>query len=134
MNIVEYINILSLCSWKRLTHFCNAHFALFLLQYAILLTVVVMTFIKYVLHTVDIQSGNPWDQKAVYMLYTELVMGQYLPYDRWYNPFIIPFYWKLSSQLEQNLIWLWDSENFLELYSPPISLTDTVILFLLYFI
>lgn len=45
------------------------------LQYAILLTMVLTTFIKYVLHTVDLQSENPWDNKAVYMLYTELFTG-----------------------------------------------------------
>ncbi|XP_067681229.1 E3 ubiquitin-protein ligase synoviolin-like isoform X2 [Haliotis asinina] len=44
-------------------------------EYAILLTVVLMTFMKYVLHTVDLQSENPWENKAVYLLYTELVMG-----------------------------------------------------------
>jgi E3 ubiquitin-protein ligase synoviolin len=46
-------------------------------QYAILLTVVAMTFIKYILHTVDLQNENPWDSKAVYLLYTELSIGQY---------------------------------------------------------
>ncbi|XP_046572344.1 E3 ubiquitin-protein ligase synoviolin-like [Haliotis rubra] len=44
-------------------------------EYAILLTVVLMTFMKYVLHTVDLQSENPWENKAVYLLYTELIMG-----------------------------------------------------------
>ncbi|XP_016310900.1 E3 ubiquitin-protein ligase synoviolin isoform X1 [Sinocyclocheilus anshuiensis] len=44
-------------------------------EYAILMTVVLTTFIKYTLHTVDLQSENPWDNKAVYMLYTELFTG-----------------------------------------------------------
>lgn len=44
-------------------------------QYAILLTMVLTTFIKYLLHTIDLQSENPWDNKAVYMLYTELFTG-----------------------------------------------------------
>ncbi|XP_076314177.1 septin interacting protein 3 isoform X1 [Tachypleus tridentatus] len=44
-------------------------------EYAILLTVVVNIMIKYVLHTVDLQSENPWENKAVYVLYTELIMG-----------------------------------------------------------
>uniref|UniRef100_A0A3Q3QPV9 RING-type E3 ubiquitin transferase n=1 Tax=Monopterus albus TaxID=43700 RepID=A0A3Q3QPV9_MONAL len=44
-------------------------------EYAILLTMVLTTFIKYVLHTIDLQSENPWDNKAVYMLYTELFTG-----------------------------------------------------------
>uniref|UniRef100_A0A3Q3CQT5 RING-type E3 ubiquitin transferase n=1 Tax=Haplochromis burtoni TaxID=8153 RepID=A0A3Q3CQT5_HAPBU len=41
-------------------------------EYAILLTMVLTTFIKYLLHTIDLQSENPWDNKAVYMLYTDL--------------------------------------------------------------
>lgn len=44
-------------------------------QYAILMTMVLTVFIKYVLHSVDLQSENPWDNKAVYMLYTELFTG-----------------------------------------------------------
>uniref|UniRef100_A0A8D2J431 RING-type E3 ubiquitin transferase n=1 Tax=Varanus komodoensis TaxID=61221 RepID=A0A8D2J431_VARKO len=44
-------------------------------EYAILLTMVLTIFIKYVLHSVDLQSENPWDNKAVYMLYTELFTG-----------------------------------------------------------
>ncbi|CAO2584392.1 E3 ubiquitin-protein ligase synoviolin [Lemmus lemmus] len=43
--------------------------------YAILVTMVITIFIKYVLHSVDLQSENPWDNKAVYMLYTELFTG-----------------------------------------------------------
>ncbi|KAM9764211.1 E3 ubiquitin-protein ligase synoviolin isoform 2-T3 [Dama dama] len=45
------------------------------LSYAILMTMVLTIFIKYVLHSVDLQSENPWDNKAVYMLYTELFTG-----------------------------------------------------------
>ncbi|XP_031442734.1 E3 ubiquitin-protein ligase synoviolin isoform X2 [Clupea harengus] len=44
-------------------------------EYAILMTMVLTTFIKYMLHTIDLQSENPWDNKAVYMLYTELFTG-----------------------------------------------------------
>lgn len=44
-------------------------------EYAILMTMVLTTFIKYALHTVDLQSENPWENKAVYMLYTELFTG-----------------------------------------------------------
>ncbi|XP_018112108.1 E3 ubiquitin-protein ligase synoviolin A isoform X1 [Xenopus laevis] len=44
-------------------------------EYAILMTVILTVFIKYILHSVDLQSENPWDNKAVYMLYTELFTG-----------------------------------------------------------
>lgn len=48
-------------------------------QYAVLLTMVLTIFIKYVLHAIDLQSENPWDSKAVYMLYTELLTGAGAP-------------------------------------------------------
>lgn len=44
-------------------------------EYAILMTAVILVFVKYVLHTVDLQSENPWENKAVYLLYTELFLG-----------------------------------------------------------
>ncbi|XP_060614194.2 E3 ubiquitin-protein ligase synoviolin [Anolis sagrei] len=44
-------------------------------EYAILMTMVLTIFIKYILHSIDLQSENPWDNKAVYMLYTELFTG-----------------------------------------------------------
>ncbi|KAI4498518.1 hypothetical protein M0802_006453 [Mischocyttarus mexicanus] len=44
-------------------------------EYAILLTVVINITVKYVLHTIDLQSENPWDNKPVFLLYTELVIG-----------------------------------------------------------
>jgi E3 ubiquitin-protein ligase synoviolin len=45
-------------------------------EYAILLTIVINITIKYALHTIDLNSENPWDNKAVFLLYTELVMGE----------------------------------------------------------
>ncbi|XP_063609735.1 E3 ubiquitin-protein ligase synoviolin-like, partial [Penaeus indicus] len=44
-------------------------------EYAILLTVALNIGVKYVCHTVDLQSENPWENKAMYLLYTELCMG-----------------------------------------------------------
>ncbi|CAH0551100.1 unnamed protein product [Brassicogethes aeneus] len=44
-------------------------------EYAILITVVANIAIKYGLHSVDLNSETPWDNKAVFLLYTELVMG-----------------------------------------------------------
>ncbi|XP_050311672.1 E3 ubiquitin-protein ligase synoviolin [Anthonomus grandis grandis] len=44
-------------------------------EYAVLLTVVLNIAIKYALHSVDLNSETPWDNKAVFLLYTELVMG-----------------------------------------------------------
>lgn len=44
-------------------------------EYAILLTIIINIGIKYALHSVDLNSETPWDNKAVFLLYTELVMG-----------------------------------------------------------
>ncbi|XP_066955997.1 E3 ubiquitin-protein ligase synoviolin B isoform X2 [Macrobrachium rosenbergii] len=44
-------------------------------EYAILLTVALNIGVKYVCHTIDLQSENPWENKAMYLLYTELCMG-----------------------------------------------------------
>ena len=55
----------------------DSYFALLLeLQYAILLTIVVTIQMKYILHIIDLRSENPWDNKAVYLLYTELITGK----------------------------------------------------------
>jgi len=44
-------------------------------QYAILATVILTVFLKYILHAIDLQSENPWENKAVFMLYVELITG-----------------------------------------------------------
>ncbi|XP_038074892.1 E3 ubiquitin-protein ligase synoviolin B-like [Patiria miniata] len=44
-------------------------------EYAVLFTIIVNISFKYVLHTIDLQSENPWESKAVYMLYTDLIMS-----------------------------------------------------------
>ena len=30
---------------------------------------------KYVLHTLDMNNENPWEDKAIYLLYTEMIMS-----------------------------------------------------------
>ncbi|KAL8561119.1 E3 ubiquitin-protein ligase synoviolin A [Nucella lapillus] len=88
ISILFHIRVLSLLSFLG---FLDAYFVnhayystllkgptvqlVFGFEYAILFTSIAMTFIKYVLHTLDLQHENPWDNKAVYLLYTELVMG-----------------------------------------------------------
>ena len=62
-----------------LTNKCSAdelHAHVFIFQYAILFTVVLTIFMKYVLHSIHLHSENPWENKAVYMLYTDLVLGK----------------------------------------------------------
>lgn len=44
-------------------------------EYAILITMVANTTIKYLLHASELRSDIPWENKAVFLLYTELVIG-----------------------------------------------------------
>lgn len=47
----------------------------FCFEYAILLATILNIVMKYILHWIDIASDSPWDEKAVCLLYTELVMS-----------------------------------------------------------
>jgi E3 ubiquitin-protein ligase synoviolin len=44
-------------------------------QYAILLVGVISTGIKYILHSIEIRTGEQWENKGVFMLYADLVLG-----------------------------------------------------------
>lgn len=44
-------------------------------EYAILLATILNIVMKYILHWIDIASDSPWDEKAVWLLYTELLMS-----------------------------------------------------------
>jgi len=44
-------------------------------EYSVLSVMLLTIFCKYFLHLIDLQSENPWENKAVYMLYVELVTG-----------------------------------------------------------
>lgn len=44
-------------------------------EYAILLTIILNIVIKYTLHSTDLHRELPWEHKAVFLLYTELIMG-----------------------------------------------------------
>jgi len=44
-------------------------------EYAILITIVANAAIKYILHAAELRSQTPWENKAVFLLYTELVIG-----------------------------------------------------------
>jgi len=48
------------------------------LQYSILLFMLVGTAMKYMLHTIDLQNENPWENKMVYLLYTDVVLGEWV--------------------------------------------------------
>lgn len=44
-------------------------------EYAILFVTVISTFFKYCLHTIDLQNENPWENKGIFMLYGDLILG-----------------------------------------------------------
>ncbi|XP_069026575.1 E3 ubiquitin-protein ligase synoviolin [Embiotoca jacksoni] len=80
--VLSLMGLLAVMDFLFVNHACHSIITrgasvqlVFGFEYAILLTMVLTTFIKYILHTVDLQSENPWDNKAVYMLYTELFTG-----------------------------------------------------------
>ncbi|XP_028272601.1 E3 ubiquitin-protein ligase synoviolin isoform X2 [Parambassis ranga] len=82
LRVLSLMGLLSVMDFLFVNHACHSIITrgasvqlVFGFEYAILLTMVLTTFIKYVLHTIDLQSENPWDNKAVYMLYTELFTG-----------------------------------------------------------
>ncbi|KAK2849500.1 hypothetical protein Q5P01_009334 [Channa striata] len=82
LRVLSLMGLLGVLDFLFVNHACHSIITrgasvqlVFGFEYAILLTMVLTTFIKYVLHTVDLQSENPWDNKAVYMLYTELFTG-----------------------------------------------------------
>ncbi|TKS72733.1 E3 ubiquitin-protein ligase synoviolin [Collichthys lucidus] len=82
MRVLSLMGLLGVMDFLFVNHACHSIITrgasvqlVFGFEYAILLTMVLTTFIKYLLHTIDLQSENPWDNKAVYMLYTELFTG-----------------------------------------------------------
>ncbi|KAG8004258.1 E3 ubiquitin-protein ligase synoviolin [Nibea albiflora] len=77
MRVLSLMGLLGVLDFLFVNHACHSIITrgasvqlVFGFEYAILLTMVLTTFIKYLLHTIDLQSENPWDNKAVYMLYT----------------------------------------------------------------
>uniref|UniRef100_UPI0037E80438 E3 ubiquitin-protein ligase synoviolin n=1 Tax=Semicossyphus pulcher TaxID=241346 RepID=UPI0037E80438 len=82
LRVLSLMGLLGVLDFLFVNHACQSIITrgasvqlVFGFEYAILMTMVLTTFIKYVLHTVDLQSENPWENKAVYMLYTELFTG-----------------------------------------------------------
>ena len=64
-----------MCTLNHLVSTISLFQLVFGFEYAVLLTIIANTLVKYVLHSIDLHSENPWDNKAVFMLYTELAIG-----------------------------------------------------------
>lgn len=88
INILFHIRILSLLTVLASCDMAFIYFAyhsiitkgagthlVFGFEYAILLATILNIVMKYILHWIDIASDSPWDEKAVCLLYTELVMS-----------------------------------------------------------
>jgi E3 ubiquitin-protein ligase synoviolin len=45
------------------------------LEYAIMLTEVLKILAKYILHTIDLRSPNPWENKPIYIRYIDIFLG-----------------------------------------------------------
>ena len=45
-------------------------------EYAILTTIILNTMAKYVFHVIDMQNEAPWENKAVFVLHTEVIIGE----------------------------------------------------------
>jgi len=88
ISLLFHIRVLSLCIFLGtldiifIQHACHSAMTkgasvqlVFGFEYAIHLTIILNTLIKYILHTIDLTNDAPWENKAVYMLYLELFIG-----------------------------------------------------------
>ncbi|TPX37914.1 hypothetical protein SeLEV6574_g07828 [Synchytrium endobioticum] len=53
---------------------CPSMMIIFGFEYTILLTMVISTSVKYLLHTIDLRQEAPWEDKSMYIFYLELVI------------------------------------------------------------
>ncbi|XP_065355076.1 E3 ubiquitin-protein ligase HRD1 [Calliphora vicina] len=82
IRVASLLMVLGTLDYMLLMHAYNSTLArgptvqlVFGFEYAILLTVVASTAIKYVLHAAEMRTDTPWENKAVFLLYTELFIG-----------------------------------------------------------
>lgn len=77
--LLSVLGILDYMMISHAYHFTMAKGAtvqlVFGFEYAVLITMVANTTIKYVLHAAEMRAESPWENKAVFLLYTELVIG-----------------------------------------------------------
>ena len=46
-------------------------------EYVLLTSYMLITFAKYLLHTIDINRATPWEEKSIYFFYVDLMMGKF---------------------------------------------------------
>ena len=54
----------------------TSHFAAYSLQYTIMLFMAINTFLHYVLHSIDLRSEDPWENKTIFMRYVDIGVGE----------------------------------------------------------
>ena len=42
-----------------------------------MLTEALKTFMKYILHSIDLRNENPWENKPIYIRYVDIILGIY---------------------------------------------------------
>lgn len=52
-------------------------FLIFLCEYALLTIKTIYTFIQFILHSIDLASSSPWENKNMYMMYFKLVLSSF---------------------------------------------------------
>jgi len=82
IRVAGLLSVLGICDYLFLMYAYQSTLAkgatvqlVFGFEYAILITMVANTTIKYVLHAAELRSDTPWENKAVFLLYTELIIG-----------------------------------------------------------
>lgn len=82
VRVSALLSVLGLLDYLMISHAYQSTIAkgatvqlVFGFEYAILITMVANIAIKYVLHAAEMRTDNPWENKAVFLLYTELVIG-----------------------------------------------------------
>ncbi|XP_055678712.1 E3 ubiquitin-protein ligase HRD1 [Lutzomyia longipalpis] len=82
VRVAALVSFLGILDYMMLTYAYNSTISkgasvqlVFGFEYAILVTMVTNTTIKYFLHAMELRSESPWENKAVFLLYTELIIG-----------------------------------------------------------
>uniref|UniRef100_A0A1L8DSP6 RING-type E3 ubiquitin transferase n=1 Tax=Nyssomyia neivai TaxID=330878 RepID=A0A1L8DSP6_9DIPT len=82
IRVAALVSFLGILDYMMITHAYHSTISkgasvqlVFGFEYAILITMVANTTIKYILHATELRSESPWENKAVFLLYTELIIG-----------------------------------------------------------
>ncbi|CAL8091906.1 unnamed protein product [Calicophoron daubneyi] len=60
--------------WKPVTHGLSVHMALGVEYFVLMLSLFTIS-VRYVMHSIDSMREHPWDKKAMYLLYVDIIVG-----------------------------------------------------------